>query len=430
MWKCYPLRCPAATGVFGCFKRLQDGYSAWCAAVSNQETASAKTSSRGSGAENTENLQLPIHTNPNACPRSVLVVPAGDIKDALRRQKRYDVVADVVMLDLTRGVFGGSDRSGGASEARDRLLRFLRESVRGDHMEGCSDDGEWKTQSGEGTVGQIFNGGRARWVVRVNSPEFDAARGFLDMELVGVLGDLIEGVVLPSVTANTYELVQEFIHPSHKLWAAFNTPLSVLQASAVCAQGHYRYAIVDREELAYEMQYPSVNSEKRSGSLNFSEDVEATQLKHVRSLPALHSACQVMTAAKAHGMYLFDGGFSDVSDSIGFRHDMQRCRAFGFDGRVVLRPSQIAACHEAFVPTSEEVEWAKAVQRTHCMDQYNVNGDNATSVGGDATCRRQRAALILERHAAVQWYNRNPQDDGMDMQRKGAGGNVPQGSVV
>ena len=69
----------------------------------------------------------------------------------------------------------------------------------------------------------------------------------------------------------------------------------------------------------------------------------------------------IVLAARAAGIVAFDGVFNSLDDPDGFLAEAQDGRKFGFDGKSVIHPSQIGPCHQAFAPSSAEVERAKAL---------------------------------------------------------------------
>ncbi|HMT48361.1 MAG TPA: HpcH/HpaI aldolase/citrate lyase family protein, partial [Novosphingobium sp.] len=44
-----------------------------------------------------------------------------------------------------------------------------------------------------------------------------------------------------------------------------------------------------------------------------------------------------------------------------FRAEAQQGLEFGFDGKTLIHPDQIAPCNAVFSPSAEEVAWAEAV---------------------------------------------------------------------
>ncbi|RNF26135.1 citrate lyase subunit beta [Trypanosoma conorhini] len=336
--------------------------------------ASAEASADGSGGVVVV-IDRRMRENANACPRSVLVIPADGIADACRRHRRSGATADAVVFDLTCC-------KGRGGEARDGILRFLQTEEPGENR------GEEKRE--EGACPRAAE--RGRYLIRVNSPELDPVNGFLDLELAALLGDRIEGVLLPAVTVDTYSLAEAYIHPSHRLWASFDTPLSVVQAPEICRQGHYHYAVVGPRRLAVELQLPMGKVACGEAS---SGDVDSDTAQHLAllgSLPLLHCSLQVLLAARAFKMHVLDGAFDDASDTAGFRRDVHLARSLGFDGKLVVHPAQLAPCHAAFAPTEEEVAWARRVQQ-----RVARRGTTEEAVGKREATQWRRAASVLER---------------------------------
>jgi citrate lyase subunit beta/citryl-CoA lyase len=55
----------------------------------------------------------------------------------------------------------------------------------------------------------------------------------------------------------------------------------------------------------------------------------------------------------------FDGVFNRLDDPDGFVAEAAQGRAFGFDGKTLIHPDQIAPCKAAFAPTAAEIARAE-----------------------------------------------------------------------
>jgi citrate lyase subunit beta/citryl-CoA lyase len=77
--------------------------------------------------------------------------------------------------------------------------------------------------------------------------------------------------------------------------------------------------------------------------------------------PISASLQMIVLAARAAGVVVFDGVFNNLEDSAGFSREAEEGRRLGFDGKSLIHPNQIAPCHQAFAPTSAEVERARAL---------------------------------------------------------------------
>ncbi|HEX8839240.1 MAG TPA: CoA ester lyase [Sphingomicrobium sp.] len=77
--------------------------------------------------------------------------------------------------------------------------------------------------------------------------------------------------------------------------------------------------------------------------------------------PISASLQMIVLAARAADVAVFDGVYNDLEDAEGFTREAEEGRRLGFDGKSLIHPNQIAACHRAFAPTSAEVERARAL---------------------------------------------------------------------
>ena len=76
---------------------------------------------------------------------------------------------------------------------------------------------------------------------------------------------------------------------------------------------------------------------------------------------SLYARQRIVNAAHATGLQAIDSVFGDVGDIEGLRTWGLHSRALGFEGMGCVHPLQIAVIHEAFAPTTAEVERARKV---------------------------------------------------------------------
>lgn len=69
----------------------------------------------------------------------------------------------------------------------------------------------------------------------------------------------------------------------------------------------------------------------------------------------------LVNAAKATGIQAIDTVFSDVADMKAFRQSVIEAKSLGFEGKGCIHPRQIKVVHEAFAPTTDEIEKAKKI---------------------------------------------------------------------
>jgi len=78
---------------------------------------------------------------------------------------------------------------------------------------------------------------------------------------------------------------------------------------------------------------------------------------------SLHARTVVVNAARAAGVQPIDSVFSDINDMDSLRASCLEAKALGFDGKGCIHPRQIKVINEAFAPSAQEIEKAKAIVR-------------------------------------------------------------------
>lgn len=120
------------------------------------------------------------------------------------------------------------------------------------------------------------------------------------------------------------------------LWAMIETPRAVLNAAEIAGAGVAALVL---------------------GSNDLLKDMGA---RHMPDRANLHTAMALcVMAARAAGIAVLDGVHNDLSDPHGFEAACRLARDFGFDGKTVIHPGQIAACNAAFTPSPAEVAAAR-----------------------------------------------------------------------
>jgi citrate lyase subunit beta/citryl-CoA lyase len=176
--------------------------------------------------------------------------------------------------------------------------------------------------------------------VRVNGADTPWAAE--DLEAVAAAGPA--AVLIPKV-ASPAELVEARARlgvAPVRLWANIETCLGVLEARAITA-------------IAPDVGLDVVVF----GQNDLSRDMGR---RPARDRRMLHAAMGLtVLAGRAAGLGLVDGVFNDFGDAEGFEAECREGRAFGFDGKAVIHPSQIEAANRIFAPGEDDLAWARAV---------------------------------------------------------------------
>jgi citrate lyase subunit beta/citryl-CoA lyase len=110
--------------------------------------------------------------------------------------------------------------------------------------------------------------------------------------------------------------------------------------------------------------YPSAVASPRVnslifGALDYTKDMrvlisaDGYELAYARS----HTA----VAARAARCVAIDYPYADLKNAEGFEKNTLEGRALGYEGRMLIHPSQIEPSHRLYSPSAEQVEWARGL---------------------------------------------------------------------
>jgi len=94
---------------------------------------------------------------------------------------------------------------------------------------------------------------------------------------------------------------------------------------------------------------------------------------------SLFARQMVVNASRAAGVQPIDSVFSDVSDMEALRQSVIEAKSLGFEGKGCIHPRQIEVIHEAFAPTTEEIEKAKKI--VEAFNEAEKKGLSVVSLG-------------------------------------------------
>ncbi len=127
-----------------------------------------------------------------------------------------------------------------------------------------------------------------------------------------------------------------------QLWVMIETPLSILNIKEIAA------AAKTTRLAGFVM-----------GSNDLIKDFRAEPMPGRENLAACYTLA--IAAARAYDLLVFDGVYNDIANAEGFVAEAKQARAFGFDGKTLIHPSQVEPCNTIFAPAAEAVTQAKDV---------------------------------------------------------------------
>lgn len=114
-------------------------------------------------------------------------------------------------------------------------------------------------------------------------------------------------------------------------------------------------------------------------------DDEEHELAYFRS--------RIVLASKIAGLAApVDGVTTSIDDAARIEAEARRARKFGFGAKLCIHPKQVEAVHRAFLPTAEQIDWARRV-----LAAVAQSGSSAIQVDGRMVDR----PVILEAEAIL-----------------------------
>ena len=87
-----------------------------------------------------------------------------------------------------------------------------------------------------------------------------------------------------------------------------------------------------------------------------------------------------LLAARAHGVIAIDGVYNAFKDEEGLRAECDEGRDFGFDGKSLIHPAQVAIANEVFGPSDAEIDLAR--RQIAAFDEAVAGGQGVAVVDG------------------------------------------------
>jgi citrate lyase subunit beta/citryl-CoA lyase len=112
--------------------------------------------------------------------------------------------------------------------------------------------------------------------------------------------------------------------------------------------------------------YPSASASKRVNSLIFGAVDYTKDMRVVltsEGVEQLYARYHTAVAARAAGCVAIDCPFVAFKDEEAFKKSTEEGHQMGYEGRMLIHPSQIEASHVIYTPSATIVEWATGVKK-------------------------------------------------------------------
>ncbi|MEO6717618.1 MAG: CoA ester lyase [Novosphingobium sp.] len=90
--------------------------------------------------------------------------------------------------------------------------------------------------------------------------------------------------------------------------------------------------------------------------------------------PFLPILTMAVAAARTHGLTILDGVCNEFRDLEAFQAEAEQGLLFGFDGKSLIHPDQIAPCNAVFSPGAEELAWSEQIIAAFALPENQGKG--------------------------------------------------------
>jgi citrate lyase subunit beta/citryl-CoA lyase len=178
-----------------------------------------------------------------------------------------------------------------------------------------------------------------------------------------------DGIVVPKVSSSQQlemigrRLLDMGTDHRTRVWAMIETPIAILNVKDIAR------AAADSET-------------RLAGFILGTNDLaKETGAKFVPGrAPMVPWLTTCILAARAYGIFILDGVYNDLSNADGFLRECKQGRDFGFDGKTLIHPNQVAPCNDVFSPGAEDVAHARKI--IAAFDQPENKGKGVVSLDG------------------------------------------------
>ena len=229
--------------------------------------------------------------------------------------------------------------------------------------------------------------GTSERCIRINS----IGSGVEKYDLAAALATNPDSIVVPKIETpeqvkwisehiETYELSSNINVGSIRLLIGLETAKGILNLKEIAEADKRLEAII-------------FGAEDYAASVGATRTKEATEVLYARSA--------VVTACAANDLQAIDMVYIDFRDTEGLRTEAQQGAGFGFSGKQVIHPNQIAPVQEAFTPSDEEIAYAQRVVETFMTSQKEGKGAYALDGKMIDMPLLKNAQKVLERAKAA-----------------------------
>lgn len=256
--------------------------------------------------------------------RSVLYMPAANER-ALEKAKT--IPADAIIFDLEDAV---------APDAKDAAR---------ENAVAAATSGDY---------------GRRELTIRCNG--LDTPWGAAD--IAAAAGSSAAAVVIPKVTSTDHlsevnaQLRAAGAPEDMTIWAMVETPTAIFDIRSIAAHPRVNVLVMGTNDLIKELRGE----------------------QHADRAPLIPHLAMALLGAREADKVILDGVYNDVKNPEGFLAEAQQGRAFGFDGKTLIHPTQVEPANDVWAPSKADIDYSQRV--IEAFDEAVSEGRGVITVDG------------------------------------------------
>ena len=236
--------------------------------------------------------------------------------------------------------------------AADAIIFDLEDAVAPDAKEAARENAVAAATSGDY--------GRRELTIRCNG--LDTPWGAAD--IAAAAGSSAAAVVIPKVTSTDHlnevdaQLGAAGAPDDMTIWAMVETPTAIFDIRSIAAHPRVNVLVMGTNDLIKELRAE----------------------QHAHRGPLLPHLARALLGAREADKVILDGVYNDVKNPEGFLAEAQQGRAFGFDGKTLIHPTQVEPANDVWAPSEADIDYSQRV--IEAFDEAVSEGRGVITVDG------------------------------------------------
>ena len=220
--------------------------------------------------------------------------------------------------------------------------------------------------------------------IRINS--FDSGMAFTDLK--EIIQNGVDGIVIPKVDDENEVIdIIRFISILEDERGIKNGSIKIMPSIETAKGVVNAYSIAKADQRVNALIF---------GVFDFLYDMGLDYAEN-DGIEYVYARAKIPVDAKAAGVAAIDAIWQNVDNTNGLMKDARVAKRLGYSGKSIIHPSQIDPVHNIFIPTKNEIEWAKKVIEALGQTMERGSGKGAVKLEGkmiDAVHYKQAKAIL------------------------------------